>query len=445
MAEKHVSEDLLGRFLRVEVTKSEAQEVVRHLLTGCDSCAALAHRLAEGLGPGAPAPADWEVRYEQVFQRALAFASAEEQRIALEKLRGWGQWAYLAPLHPQVRFALVESDPSYHTFGLYDRLLEASRWYTRTEPVEAVDVVRLALLISERLDSAKMGQERRADLQARAWAALGNARRLASDFEGARRSFNEAWRVLEEEGTNDPAERAHILGLEATYISDIGEFETAEEALGEALQVYREIPDVHMQGRTFLKMGATIGHIDPARGLAHIRNALSLIDCGTEPRLDLCAQHDLAWFLADNGQAEEALAVLERARPLYQQFPDQYTQLRLHWLEGRIAFRIGEYDQAENIFQQLWEEFRTRDLNHELVLVSIDLAEALVGKNEPNRAAELVEQCYPVLKGWGLHKDALAAWIVFQQALSRQQLGLFRRVREYYLRHWVRPGPFRMA
>ncbi|MCR8526464.1 hypothetical protein WB334_26075, partial [Escherichia coli] len=131
-------------------------------------------------------------------------------------------------LTPQVRFAVVESDRHYHTWGLYDRLLEASRGYIRTDPSEAVDIVRLAILVAERLDTTIIGEERVADLRASAWAILGNAKRLASDFEGARRAFNEAWKVLEEEGTNDPTERAAIISLEASYVNDIGEFETAE-------------------------------------------------------------------------------------------------------------------------------------------------------------------------------------------------------------------------
>ena len=128
-------------------------------------------------------------------------------------------------------------------------------------------------------------------------------------------------------------------------------------------------------------------------------------------RLDLCAQHDLACFLNDCGRPEEALAVLDRARPLYKQFPDNWTQLRLHWLEGRIARNLGELTEAGDIYKQLWEEFQARDLHHELVLLSIDLAELLVFKGESDRAADLVEQCYPILKTWGLHSYALAAWL----------------------------------
>src|SRR5215210_41059 len=221
--EWHIPEELLGRFLRVEVSREEGRRVVRHLVSGCPQCAESAYRVAAQLGLWPQGKPTWERAYEEVFQRAFAFATEEERRVAMEKLRGWGQWAALEPLNPQVRFAVVKMDESYHTFGLYERLLEASRLYMRREPLEAVDVVRLAILVAERLDPERLGRERVADLRASAWAELGNVKRLASDFEGARRAFNQAWQILEEEGTDDPLEQAHIIGLEASYMKDIGE------------------------------------------------------------------------------------------------------------------------------------------------------------------------------------------------------------------------------
>jgi len=447
MAEWHIGEELFGRFFRTEVSREEGRQVVQHLLSGCPQCSELAYRITADLGlfEGAKVEsrAGWEEAYEEVFRRALAFASEQEQRLAVEKLRGWAQWAQLEPMSPQHRFVMVDTDESFHTWGLYDRLLEASRWYIRTDPSEAVDIVRLALVVAEHLDPQEIGERRLADLQASAWAALGNARRLASDFEGSRRAFNDAWRILEK-GTGDPAEEGYILSLEASYLKDIGEFETAESVLEEALERYQSAGDTNQQGRIFLQMGEVIGHVDPERGLAHIKKALTFLDAKKEPRLALCAEHDLAWYLNDSGQSQEALAVLDRARPLYHQFPDKWTQLRLHWLEGRIAYRIGEYAQAESIFGLVWEELRVRNLNHELVLVSIDLAQALTKKGELARAAELAAECYSIMSKWELHKDALAAWIVFQDALTEGAVrgDLFREIDRYFRRHWFMPAKF---
>ncbi len=387
-------------------------------------------------------PPSWEDAYEKIFTRALAFANEEELHLALENLRGWAKWAALEPMTPQRRLLTVESDSSYHTWGVYERLLEAGRGYLRSEPVEAADVIHLAIKVAEKLGPAEIGEKLAADLQAAAWAALGNAKRLASDLEGSRRAFHEAWRLLKE-GTGDPAEEANLISLEASYLNDLGEFETAEASLAKALEIYRRLGDPHLQGRTLLKMGDTIGHVNPERGLAHIRKALVLIDPAREARLRLCAEHDLAWYLNDLGQPEDALAALNRARPLYRQFPDRRTQLRLHWLEGRIAFRLGDYTEAETIFAQLWDDFRARDLQHDLVLLSIDLAEVLVSKGEHARAEDLIAQCQPILASWGLHRYALAAWLMLQQAIGERQAGaIFGQIREYYRRYWVRPAPF---
>jgi len=172
MADWHVPEELMGRFLRAEATRGESQRIVRHLLSGCPQCFERTHRAISEIGLWSSRKAGWEEAYEEVFQRALAFATEEEQRLALERLRGWEQWSSLEPLTPQTRFTVVEADKSFHTWGFYDRLLEASRWFMRTEPVEAVEVVRLAITVAERLDPAALGEKRIADLLARAWAPI---------------------------------------------------------------------------------------------------------------------------------------------------------------------------------------------------------------------------------------------------------------------------------
>jgi tetratricopeptide (TPR) repeat protein len=422
MTERHVPEELLNRFLRLEASKQESRQIVRHLLGGCSHCLKMAHRLASETGLFTSlkesGKARWKQSYAATFTQALASAAEEEQRLALEKLRGWAQWAQLEPLAPHLRFIRVKSDPRFHTFGLYERLLEASRWYRQTKPADAVDIVRLAIEVVERLDPATLGEEHVADLKARAWAALGNAKRVAEDFEGARLAFKEAWRLLEI-GTGDPIERARLIDLESSYLKDIGEFERAESFLEQALGIFRKAGKLYEQGRILFKMGDAIGYVYPERGIAHLRRALALIDTVREPFLKLCALHGLARFLCDLDQPEEALAVLERARPLFNQFPDDLIQLRFHWVEAQIASHLGEYAEAEIMLGQLWEEFRARNLNQEVVLVSIDLAQVLVAKGEAERAAQLAAECYFIMKNWGLLRDAFVAWLILQHALSQ--------------------------
>jgi ATP/maltotriose-dependent transcriptional regulator MalT len=79
-----------------------------------------------------------------------------------------------------------------------------------------------------------------------------------------------------------------------------------------------------------------------------------------------------------------------------------------------------------------------------VVLVTIDLARVLAAKGETARAAQFAAECYSIMKNWGLHKDALAAWLVFQDALSQRRgiAEIFERVGEYYRRHWFLPARF---
>jgi hypothetical protein len=210
---------------------------------------------------------------------------------------------------------------------------------------------------------------------------------------------------------------------------------------------YLAADDPHLQGRTLIQMGETVGYANPDKGLSHIEHGLQLTNPVREPRLQLRAQHDLAEFLSAAGRPEEALAILGRAWPLYREFQEDMVQLRLHWLQGRIAYGLGHAAEAVDILRLAREEFRARDLHPDFLLVSIDLAEAHVGLGEMATALQLLRETTPTLASWNLHRNALAVWLMFQKALEeRRDLGaaalapLFDSVRLYYRRYWHVPS-----
>jgi tetratricopeptide (TPR) repeat protein len=444
----HISAELLRRFLDNRVSPAERQQVVRHLIGDCAPCADLVARIAAETGYWFPKrPRSGEPDYQATFQAVLRFTDKAARRLAIERIRGWGQWCALAPLLPQERLPVVVAHREYQHWGLFRALLDAARWYSFRDPQEAVDVVQLALDVTEILDSVEAGgPQAAADLRAQAFGILGNTRRLASDLKGARAAINEAWR-LHEEGTGDPLEKAQLISFDASWMRVMGEFETAEAALEEALQIYRAAGDAHLQGRILVQMGTTIGYLSPDRGLAHLYAAMELINPTREPRIELCAQHALIYFLTDAGRPQEALAVLDHARALYKQFPDSWAQLRLQWVQARIARRLGHLAEAVSIFRRVWEEFHARTLRYDLVMISIELAEALAAANETASAARLVAEVQPILAAWRLDRHIIAAWLVLQQALeegrtARHLARLFSRITIYYRRHWHKPADF---
>jgi tetratricopeptide (TPR) repeat protein len=330
---------------------------------------------------------------------------------------------------------------------LFRALLDAARWYSARDPQEAADIAELALDIVELLDPLAVGGLPSAnDMSAKAWIVLGNCRRLASDIDGARAAIAEAWK-FNEEGAGDALDKAAILRADAAYAATVGEFETAETILQKGLALYQTLGDAHLEGRTLVQMAATIGYTNPDKGLAHIERALELINPVREPRLELCAEHHLAEFLCAAGRPQEALAILDRVRPLYQQFPDEWAQLRFHWLQGRVAHALGSFAEAASILRQVREEFCARDQQRDFLMISIDLVEAHVAARERATALSFLAETTPILTGWNLHRNALAAWLAFRKTLEERRhlkaaalAPLFDNLRRYYRRSWHVPS-----
>jgi tetratricopeptide (TPR) repeat protein len=444
MEDEHFPRETIARFMKAKLSREETREIVRHLLARCRVCLAAVGAVAKRndvLSGRQEAPeAAASGLYEAVFDRIVNGTAETRMRLARERLRAGGQWAALEG-HPQARrLVMIHNDRRLQTWGLYDRLLEESRQEGRRDPAEAVNLASLALAVVEHLDPGALGSERLAEFRSTALAALGNARRLAKDFEGAREAFGKAWAALGE-GADDPFEEASLVSLEASLLCDLGELEEAAELLERALALYREEGDHHFQGRTLLKQAMAVGSLDPNKGVELVEEALVLIDAVREPRLELCARHNLSWLLNDSGQAREAMAALETSRSLYAQFADAWTRILLHWLEGRINRSLGDLPEAESTFKRLWRKLRERGFQHELTQLTIDLVEVYVLQGKFKEAVELVEAFHPLLEEWGMHAEGLVSWRILRDALAARKVeaGVFRRTSLYYRRAWRRP------
>src|SRR4029077_10693353 len=95
------------------------------------------------------------------------------------------------------------------------------------------------------------------DLRARAFAELGNARRINEQFSEAERDFSRA-RAFLAEGTGDFLLEARVLDLEASLLSDQARFEDAISLLGKVHNLYQEAGDTHLAGRALISKGFNI-------------------------------------------------------------------------------------------------------------------------------------------------------------------------------------------
>lgn len=453
--EQHLSEELLEKFFRVELSRAETARLVRHVLSACPQCreliAAVGSREEFRLWPDedhvdgvSPIEAN---AYSPVFSKLLEVPRDEDiLRLARERVQGFGLLSELEQLPPDQRPARIREDGRFHHWGLFDRILSTYLSYSRYDPQAGVDLAELALVVIETLGPDEYPEELLSDFRAAAFGALGNALRLTGQLKEAQTALGSAWETLEE-GTGDPLEEGNLLSLEASLYRDLGHFKRSAGLLDRAIVIYQEIGDANAQARMLIQKSNALGYLDPIEGIELLQDALAILDAAAEPRLELSARHNLIWFLNDAGQPEDALALLEMSRQLYKCFADPWTQLRLQWLEGRIARSLGDLQAAEAVFRKVWNAFNERGMQYEQTIVSIDLAEVYSVQGKLEEAVTLVTDFLPVLRGWGMHAEGLAMWKVFSDSVvehARQRIAVaaeaFRTITLYFYRSWRQPA-----
>lgn len=458
----------LERFLQGVLSGEETREVVRHLLSECGACsrslASVATRLNRNLEDlfSAPAPAGFPaapiagqpgvgdregsvVRMHPACYRDIPFEPLEAEARAIaeeraeEKAKALGLWIEIQGLPLREQLRRVRVDNRLQTVGFFERMLAISRDLSRS-PQEAVAIARLVVYVGRRLTG--LAEALLSDLLVASLGNLGNAKRRAGDFRGAREALDAAWALLED-GSGDVLEDAKLWVLQGSFHLDLRQFDEADRCFSKAIAIYVEVHDDHMVGRTLLQKADAIGQLDPRAGISMVHEALHLIDGEREPRLLQTGKHNLITYLNEAGQSREAMRLLEEARPLYAEFDDTFTQVRYHWLEGRILRGLGNLGVAEKIFKALWQEFRRLDLRFELTMLSIDLIEVYVESRKDFEAVALISEVYPLLKEWGMHDEGLGTWLLLRPVVEGRgnRPTEFAKVRRYYHTAWLKPLP----
>jgi tetratricopeptide (TPR) repeat protein len=304
----------------------------------------------------------------------------------------------------------------FQTVAVCELLSERSFAEGFQDPARARELADLSVQVADRLDMVLYGRSVVQDFRARAWAYLGNARRLGSDLKGAEEAISLAER-FSEEGSADPLEEARILDLKASLLGDQGRLEEAAGLLDVVIDIHEDIRDTHRKGRALISKGLFLAYAgQPEQGLDWISRGLELIRGEQEPRLILMANHNIAWCLTDCGRAEEAQRHLDGIRHLYDGFSDPWTRLRLDWLEARIAAGLGRREEAERKLQELRDAFVEQRLGYEASIVTLDLAAIYLEQERTADVRRLAEEALPVLLAQDIHREAMAALIAFQQA-----------------------------
>jgi tetratricopeptide (TPR) repeat protein len=412
----HPNDEVLEEFL-LSLNRAH-REVVEHI-TRCAVCRArLRYLPRQGTRePAAVSGADYGAVLDRAAERLGALTANLEQ----ERYEAPGLFVELTETPPEKLDLVLRNSARFHTWGLFELLVERSSEVTISDARGAKALGHLALRLAEHLDPGRYREDVIEDLKARAWGYLANARRVCSDLSGAEEALAAAREHLKR-GTGDPVEQAILLDLEASLLRDRRQWEKAVHSLDQAIGIFRKVGDQNRAGRSMVNLATVHRHAgDPERAIPHLTQALDLLDSEREPRLLLCARHNLLDYLSDLGRYSESWRLYREARQLYRQFPDAWTQNRRKWVKGKITRGLGHLRLAESLLLAARDGFVAEGVSYDTALISLDIALLYVEQGRTADLKRLAEEMLPIFASLQIHREALAALGFLRQAIETER------------------------
>ena len=427
MTSRHADLDLLLAAYRGKVPW---REIVRwrrrHLLDLCPGCAMPSEVFAAYLRDRAgadPACRAWGyaaaaaglVSLEEAFQGDLP-AVRRELRILRRTAPERREW--------RVRRGLTR----YRSPLLAVALIEEARGRLRRKPAEALGWLAAAGAVVNRAASDVISRDHLAplrDIKLRIRAHEANALRVAGDLPAAEAAFSALHRTLERGEPPAIAVTAELASLEASLRLDQRRLPEAEALLERAAAFYRREGDEKGLAKVVMQRGMVLRIAgDAQRALPCFETAIEATDPDADPELAISPRHSLVLCLCDLGRPEDARALLDRYRPLYQRLDLPLAPLWLAWAEGKVAAGLGEDEAALEHLRTARDGYTERGLEFDAALVCLDLAEVHLCRAETAEVKRLAERMATAFADRGVDREAARAVALFHRTALAEAITL---------------------
>jgi tetratricopeptide (TPR) repeat protein len=416
MADIHLTRDLLWAVTRGELPASFVTRIgTQHLMSLCATCRQ--EITAFERERAAPVTAD----YDRVFHLLPAVLAEQVPRMEREQRGAARDLEELLALPREEWVRKVERARNrFRSPALVRLLVGESRKRVQTDADEAFHLARLGRLVAH----CNPQMPGAFDLIALATAQMANACRASGDLRQAEEHFGHSRYVITHHGVTDTEILARVDTLEGSLRMDQRLFSQAEELLDRAAMLYKVSGDPVESVRVLVTLGGLyFFQGDLGRAIEATTAALKGMRADSEPRLYLCARYNLARYVTEDGQYDEAADILNVDEDLYREFPEAWTQLRLTWLRGKIAAGRGESDAAEKAFLAAREGFMAAGHGYDAAMVmSEDLTLLYLREGRTADVKRLAEEIIPIFQSQDVHWEDMAALRLFQEAARQEQL-----------------------
>ena len=150
------------------------------------------------------------------------------------------------------------------------------------------------------------------------------------------------------------------------------------------------------------------------------KRALEYIDGERDPRLHAIARHNLAADLRDLGAFADARREVRGLRAAHASLGDTINLIRLRDLEAGIAFGLAEFNEALAIKYEVRDAYATNGMVFDVAVATLDLATFHLELNQLAETKQLASESLPLFRSLGIHREAIAAFLVFKEAAERE-------------------------
>jgi tetratricopeptide (TPR) repeat protein len=400
--DSHPSLETLARWLAGRLEHDEVlAEIAPHLFDRCSEC---------------------QAKHDEIQRLLQEVGHWDEEIAVIESRQAPELFAWLGE-HPfEEQLELVEEREDFQAWGLCNLLVRRSFEAVFENPEQATDLAELAVRVTHHLGEV-YDPNWVLDLRARAYAHLANAQRVLGELRSAEAAFRNAERYLSQSTSGNSLILAELLDLKSSL-------RRAQRRLGESLMLadqalhrYRE----NHEHRGIAKM--LLFKVTVLRELGDLEQAIDLlersgseIDADSEPRLYAYARFNLLGCLTQAERHEEAEQLLPEVRARFRSAAKPLDLVRLRWAEASISTGLGRFDEAEAGFRAVQLEFLDRRMGYDAALVSLDLAVLYAQRGATQELKRLAAEVMPAFESREVHREAMAALIMFQNACEEERL-----------------------
>ena len=344
---------------------------------------------------------------------AVAEGIPEAHAIAFDRRRASELLGRLEGLPPEARLAVVQVAEEYQSWALCERACEASVREASRNVERAAAWAHFAREVAARVQGPEDWCRR---VQGYAAAHVANVLRVSGNLELAEATLEEAKHLWQ--AGSDPAgvlDPGRLLDLEASLRRDQRRLPEALVLLDEAAAVGRS-PE-----RALLKKGNTLEVMgEYERAVEALLRAAPLVSQKGDPRLEKILSGNLALNYCHLGRFAEAAELADRVRAAAVETGDEIEVLRMTWTQGRIAAGLGQAGEARTLLAQARRGFAAQGMDYDVALALLEESALLLDEGRTAEVKALARALAVVFDSKGVHREALAALRLFQEAAEEE-------------------------